>query len=346
MITIYSRKEDFDTLESIWNELYTKSDKVTPYQSHSFCRSALPLLSGELHITVWTRKGITLAIFPLYLDKHRTLRFINDRHSDFCGPIIAKEAIGDFHMCEEISNHIKESKLIKRVRLENMRYDLFQTSLQFQLKGSLLYSYSRYSYFNVPKAGTDKSAIDSLCQLDKKEKYRLKNIASKMEKAQAEWRSFDADKHDVWPEDLIKTLTDSMIKAGIRKKRYFSAKYLSFIKGVYQSGALLISATYLNGQPASTNLYLKNKTEYIDWMAFYTEPSNNTWNLLQFLTWLHNNTGGTLNFARGIYMYKLHNFRPALASLDRLHYSKSIIGKIGDTAGCLVCEIKRMMRSR
>jgi len=346
MITIYSTIDELNSLEAPWKELYSQSEKVTPYQSFAFCRSALPLLSGSLHIIGWSRKNVLLAIFPLYLDSSKTLRFINDRHADFCGPLIAKEAEGDFHLCEEIADHIKAEKSIRRVRLENMRYDLFQTSLQFHLKGSLLYSYSRYSFFTVPEAGSAKSAIDSLKQLSKKEKYRLKNIASKMEKADAQWQAFDAANSDSWPDELIKKLTDSMVAAGIRKKKYFSPDYLSFVKGVYESGALMISATFIDKQPASCNLYLKNGKEYIDWMAFYTEPPNNAWNLLQFLSWFHSNGGGVLNFARGIYMYKLHNYRPALGSLDRLHYSKSFFGKIGDITGCLISEIKRTKRGR
>jgi len=346
MIEIISTIEEFDKLKESWSSLFAESEYVTPYQSYTFCRSSLPLLNGDLHIIVWSKKDVLQAIFPLYIDSSGTLRFINDRHADFCGPIVTKEAKGDFHMCEEIAEHIKENKKIKRVRLENMRFDLFQTSLQFQLKGSLLYTYARYSYFTVPAAGTAKSVIDSLDHLSRKEKYRLKNIASKMEKAEAQWKSFDASHSEAWPETLIHELTDSMIDTGIRKKKYFSSNYLEFIKNVYESGNLLISATYLDDCPASCNLYLKNGREYIDWMAFYSTPSNNAWNLLQFLSWLHSNGGGVLNFARGIYMYKLHNYRPAIGSLDRLHFSKSIFGKCRDIFGCMVSEIKRMNRGR
>jgi len=346
MIKVYYTAEEMESLKGPWTELYSECENVTPYQSYGYNIAALPLLSGNLHIITWIRKNIMMAIFPFYVDSSKTLRFINDRHTDFCGPLVRKEAYGDFHMCEELAEHIKETKEIKKAKLENMRYDLFQTSLQFQLKGSFLFSYSRYSFFNVPKVGVAKSAIDSLAQLDKKEKYRLKNIASKMDKALAEWKNYDSAAGEAWPEELIATLTDSMVKAGIRKQKYFSPAYLEFVKNVYDSGLLMISSTYLEGQPVSCNLYLKNGKEMIDWMAFYVQPSYNAWNLLQFLSWFHENGGGILNFARGIYMYKMHNYRPALGSLDRLRYSKSFFGRIGDTFDCLICEIKRMARSR
>lgn len=344
MITVYTTIEEMDRLEEAWNGLYARSEYVTPFQSFAFCRSAIPLLPGSIHVITWSRKDVLHAIFPLYLDSSRTLRFMNDRHTDFCGPLVSEEARGDFHMCRELSEHIAGDKAIRRIRLENMRYELFQSSLQFQLKGALLYGYSRYSYFTVPQAGTEKSAIDALKQLSTKEKYRLKNIVTKMEKAGAECRSFDATKGDAWPEELVTFLTDSMVAAGIRKRKYFSPAYLTFVKGVYDSGAMMILATYVQGCPTSCNLFLKNGGEYIDWMAFYTEPSNNAWNLLQFISWLHANGGGMLNFARGIYMYKLHNFRPVLCNLDRLRYSKSAFGRIADAIDCLICEIKRMKK--
>lgn len=346
MISVYCTVEEFSSLESAWNELFRSAGRVTPFQSFAYCRSALPLLSGSLHVVGWYRKNVLMAIFPTYVDASGTLRFINDCHSDFCGPVVAEAAAGDFHMCEELAEHIRGCKAIRRVRLENIRYDLFQTSLQFQLKGSLVFGYSRYTFFNVPGAGAAKSVIDSLAQLTTKEKYRLKNIASKMDKSGAGWRCFDVSNGDEWPEELVTSLTDSMVESGIRKRKYFSPEYLAFVKGVYDSGSLMISATYLDGVPVSCNLYLKNGREYIDWMAFYVEPSYNAWNLLQFLSWFHENGGGVLNFARGIYMYKMHNYRPVLGDLSRFRYSRSVFGRIGDAVGCLISEVKRMNRGR
>lgn len=344
MIVVYKTLEELENLEETWKDLFSRSENVTPFQSYAFCHSALPLLSGNLYITAWFRKDKLHALFPLYLDSSGTLRFINDRHSDFCGPLVTKESEGDFHMCREFAEHIMENKAIKRVRFENMRFDLFQSSLQFQLKGSVLFGYSRYSFFRIPGMASEKSSIDALGNLSTKEKYRLKNISSKMQKVSAEWRCFDNSDSDAWPEELVSKLTGSMIESGIRKKKYFSPEYLSFIKGVYDSGSLMIFATYVQSNPVSCNLFLKNGDEYIDWMAFYTEPSYNAWNLLQFISWLHGKGGGSLNFARGIYMYKLHNFRPVLRNLDRLRFSKSFFGKVSDIVGCAISEIKRMHR--
>lgn len=346
MLEVICSKEEFFGLEESWNDLYDRSAGVTPFQSFAFCRESLPLLSGGLHIICWYRKQELMAIFPLYLDRKGTLRFINDRHSDFCGPLMMSQASGDFHMCEAFAEHVRDTSEIRRVRLENMRCDSFQSSLQLQMKSSLLYSYSRYSLFRVVNGGADKSAVDALSQLTVKEKYRLKNIVSKMEKSGVRWKSYDKSAGDAWPERVITELTDSMVESGIRKRKYFSPQYLAFVKGVYESGQMMISVTFDGDKPLSCNLYLKNGEEFIDWMAFYVEPSNNAWNLLQFLDRFHADGGGVLNFARGIYKYKIHNYRPSVYGLDRFHYSKSLMGRTADLLTCMVSEMKRMNRSR
>lgn len=335
MIKVYASVQEMDSLREEWNDMYDKAGSVTPFQSFDCCRAALPLLSGRLHVLGWSRKGVLLAIFPLYIDAGKRLRFINDSHSDFCGPLVLPAAAGDFHMCEELADHIRECREIRRIRLENMRSDLFQTSLQYQLGGSLLYAYKQFSFFDC-----------ALEHISKKEKYRLGNIASKMEKSGAEWKSFDAARGDLWPEEMISFLTSSMMETGIRKKKYFSDRYLAFVRDVYASGKMMISATFLKDKPAACNLFLKNGCEFIDWMAFYAEPHYNSWNLLESIGWMRGNGIRTLNFARGIYPYKMHNFKPVVGSLTRLHWSRSYTGKVADLLECLVSQIKRMKRTR
>lgn len=335
MIRVSSSAAEFDSLRNVWDTFYNRLEKVSPFQSFAYCRAALPLLSGNLHIVTWLRKGEILAIFPFYVDSRRILRFINDSHSDFCGPLVMPEAEGDFHMCEEIAGHIRDCEEISGIRLENMRYDLFQTALQYQLRGSFLYCYKQYSHFAV-----------SMNHLSTKEKYRLKNIAARMEREEARWCRFDASCGDPWPEELICSLTSSMIAAGIRKEKYFSGPFLEFIREIYESGAMMISATCIGDNPVSCNLCLKNGNEVIDWMALYREPHYNGWNLLSLIGWMQGNGFGTLNFARGIYPYKMHNYKPAVGSLGRLHWSKSFAGRLADTFECWVSQVKRMKRTR
>lgn len=352
MIEVIRTFEGLSALEQEWNTLYSVTPEPVPFQSYAFCRAAWDFVSSgngrnELHILVWIRKGQKLAIFPFYLDGKHCLRFLNDRHTDFCGPVLHPSAEGNFHMCEDLAEHIRECKEIRRVRLENMRSDLFQSSLQIQLKGTLLYPYKRWSFFRMSGDKEARSAVDTLNQLTTKEKYRLKNIHSKMDKSGVSWKIYDVSDED-WPSGLIDRLCEAMIENGIRKDKYFSPRFLDFLRSAYESGELSVCATLGADGPVACNLFLHSRysREYIDWIALYTNPSSNSWNLLQFIDYLHSEGGGTVNFARNIYQYKTHNYRPVIRSLDRLRYSKGIFGKAGDLLDCLVCCVKRMLKSK
>lgn len=352
MLELFDSIDSCRSLEQDWNALYSVSPDPLPFQSFAFCLAAWEFLSSEdtrseLHILVWTRKGRRLAIFPFYLDSKRCLRFLNDSHSDFCGPVINPAAVGDFHMCEELADHIRDCRKIQRVRLENMRSDLFQSSLQLQLKGTVLYPYRRWSFFLMSGDQSARTAIDTLDQLTTKEKYRLKNIYSKMTKAGVSWKIYDISA-EKWPSRLVGDLCRYMVENGIRRDRYFSPRFIDFLRSAYESGELFVCATLDGGEPAACNLFLHSarSREYIDWIALYKNPSSNSWNLLQFIDHLHSEGGGTLNFARNIYKYKTHNYRPVIRSLDRLRYSKSLFLRVGDVLECLVCGIKRMHRAK
>ena len=343
MIRVY---DTLDGLEDDWRRLYGCAPDVTAYQSFDYAGAALPLCEGTPHIIVWLHKGEPKAIFPCHIDSRRTLRFIADTHTDFCGPLVESAFAGDYHMCEELAEHILKTPQIRRVRLENMRSRLFQSSLQYHLKGCVLFTYRKYSFFKVPAQGDSKTAIDALSHLSTKEKYRLKNIASKMDASGVESRCFVGGA-DPWPGEVVPVLAQSMVEAGIRKPSYFSGQFLAFLKAVYEAGLMNVCVTFDGSDPISCNLLLKGiGDETVDWIALYRDPVSNGWNLLQLIRRMSEEGGGTLNFARGVYMYKMHNYRPALGDLDRLRYSKSVFGRIADIIGCLVEEIKRSSRSR
>lgn len=352
MLEVIRTDDAFAALEQEWNALYSVTPDPVPFQNFAFCRAAWKFVSArdrhsELHILIWIRKGLKLAIFPLYIDGKHNLRFINDRHMDFCGPVLRPDVAGNFHMCEDIAEHIRGCREIRRICLDNMRSDLFQSSLQLQLKGTLLYPYKRWSFFRMSGDRDAKSAIDTLDQLTTKEKYRLKNIYSKMVKAGAGWKIYNISE-TAWPSELIDSLCNAMIVDGIRKDKYFSPDFVAFLRSAYDSGELSVCATLAEDGAVACNLFLHSvfSNEYIDWIALYRDPSSNSWNLLQFMDYLHSNGGGTVNFARNIYKYKTHNYRPVIRSLDRLRYSKNIFSRAGDVADCLVCCIKRMHRSK
>ena len=91
--------EAFEKLENDWNSLYQKCSELSVFQSFTFNFYSWKFLlqeEGELFIIVFNEKNSLVAIFPTYIDKKRTLRFINDSHVDFCD--IINDSIAPFKL--------------------------------------------------------------------------------------------------------------------------------------------------------------------------------------------------------------------------------------------------------
>ena len=286
---------------------------------------------GKLHVIVLIRQKdqIVQAIFPCYIDKRKCLRFINDRHSDFCSAIVRDEFIDDYHLYAEFYKYYQTNKAIKKIQLLNIDENnpLF-ANLAYFLKGGINRVVSMYSDFHVSQSGDYQvSFVNGMSRLNTKDKYRLKNVLNKT--AMMSLKVYES-RTELFPESIVSGLTQQMIYAGIRKTYYFNMHMMTLFKCLYDAGLLIVFATYENERPIAANLFLKNKDEYIDWIALYSEKSNNLNNLLQVVEYISNTGGGIMNLARGTYEYKMHNFRPALHFLFGLFHSKNLLGKIFD----------------
>ena len=335
MITILSDIQEFLSYRDSWMELcQNRTRPYTPYQHFDFIYFSWEHICsnmGDLHIIVLTRQNdqMVQAIFPCYIDKKKCLRFINDRHSDFCSAIIRDEFVDDYHLYAEFYEYYQTNKAIRRIQLINIceSNPLF-ANLAYFLKGSINRVVNVCSDFYIPQADDSQvSFVNGLSRLNTKEKYRLKNVLNKT--ADLSLRVFESGSA-TFPDTVIVGLIQQMIHSGIRKAGFFDTHMMSLFRSLYDAGLLSVFVTSENEQPVAANLILKDGNEYIDWIALYSEKSNNLKNLLQVVEYVSNTGGGCLNFARGAYEYKIHNFRPALHFLFGIYHSKSFWGKIAD----------------
>ena len=83
--------EEFIAIESAWDALW-KCSRSTVFQSYSINAEAYTQLLSHhtLQLILLEEKKAIKAIFPCYIDTSKRLRFINDNHFDFCGPIISE----------------------------------------------------------------------------------------------------------------------------------------------------------------------------------------------------------------------------------------------------------------
>lgn len=350
MVKVYDNPESLGQLEEQWNLLQEQCGHASPFQSLDYVLSAWPYLQGKgfrMHVMAVLHKDGVVAIFPCCIDGKKTLRFINDRHTDFCNALVSPDCPGMFRICHEMAEHLEQCPEIRRVRLENMREDIFHSTLEYLLPRALTYSYYRYSHFSIPgPCAGEKSWIDSLSHLSPKEKYRLKNIDGKIGR-ETGGCSLSVHSAEDYPQEDIERLVKGMIGKGIRSARYYSESFLEIFRRFNESGRLTVAVSHTpDGQPLACNLFIYDpkRNEYIDWIAMYGDASHNSWNLLQFFRHVHDEGGGDINFARGVYKYKMHNFRPAVGSLTRLHWSKSRFLSILDILECSFNFFKKTLR--
>ena len=336
MIKVFNETQDLLPLKEEWIWLCQHSGTpITPFQQFDYIRYSWEFMCanlGQLHVIVIIRQKDKLvqAIFPCYIDKKKCLRFINDRHSDFCSAIIHRDFIDDYHLYEEFYEYYLSNKYIKRLQFINIREDnpMF-ANLAYFLKGSINRVVNMYSDFPISSTNnTQASFVNELSRLNTKEKYRLKNVLKKT--TELSLRIYDC-REEPFPETVINGLIQQMIISGLRTDNYFSAQMVTLFKSLYNSELLKLFVTYNKEQPIAANLffYTEQTRDYIDWISLYIEKRNNLYNLLQAIEFISHD-GGKLNFARGTYEYKMHNFRPSLHFLHGIYHSKSEFDKFCD----------------
>ena len=349
MITII---EDIPTLETYrekWNELLTMAGDFTPFQTFDYVYSAwkiMPPQNGKLYILCYVRQkdNKLLAICPFYIDTKRTLRFINDIHTDFCDVIVCEDSKGDYHLWEEISNEVLSCKYIKSLCLNNVRGEsLMLSSFNYFLKPSLIYSTNSYSCVHFINRNDYKSVVDVLPALRSKERARLRNIYQKIDSTSHV--IYSKDNGDVFPEKHVITLISQMLDLQLRTQTYFNNDMIELFRKLYEDGLMQVHVTNYSNGPVAANLWLHipERDEYIDWIALYAQKGKNLDNLLQSFDHIARN-GGFVNFARGTYQYKMHNFRPVVYNLYTLRWSKSIWGQVGDLFAMNLYHIKQIVK--
>ena len=350
MITIEKDFVKNESLESNWNELFNNSVETTIFQSYSFNKIVWDKLKGkgELYIILVSHNNTKkyLALFPCFIKK-RCLRFINESDSDFCGPLFRRGYEHNYSLNEEIAGFFQSSKDFNRIVFSNMTPQTsILTSFRPFLKESVSYPMNYYSFFQIEQYETGISYIDRIDQIgNAKDRNRLKKLDNKVRDLHLEIIKKSESKE--YPERIVSSLVRTMIQNGIRTNAYFNHQFLSVFKELYDNNLILIAVTWKGSDPVSLSLSLTNsKNEIIQWIALYKEKQYNIYNIMQLVKYLYE-TGGNVrfNFARGIYEYKLRNFRPVLKSLYCLRYSKSIYNQVKDVLACTVMQAKPLLKS-
>lgn len=346
MIKIIQSTQEWNDFRPQWEELY-KSSSATPFQSFAFQYSSWNNMvnDGTLHIIVIIRDKdkSNIAIFPTYIDRCGILRFINGRHIDFCSALVSPEFERDYHLYEELADYIKCNCQIKGFELDNLKENNYLSSvLCYLFKGSLVTITNHWSYFNIVHSSKEDYFLDCMPHLNKKDKYKVKKMTTKL--ADLSYHKFLISECP-YPNDIVEEIIDHMIQNGVRTETYFSEAFKKVVTDIYNAGLLTLGISFRGEQASSCNMCLKRGDEYINWLAIYKDGCENTLNLIQMMQDICSSGGGIFNFARGIYEYKIRNFKPEIHNLYKISYRKSNCGKIGLWMNVCIYYLKQVVKS-
>ncbi len=330
MIKVIQTLEDFKTFEPIWKELFDIAPSATPFQSFGYMVASLrfePLQEANLYIIAikddQTNKWVGL--FPLFLDAHGILKFINWAHTDFCEPILNPD-FAHYSLYKEFAEFVNSNAAIKGLCLTNIRTS---SPLLGVLKPFFPYTITHdinyFSEIDITPRPNDKDAIDAFRFIQAKQRKNLRKKKKETDQG-CTFEIRSKAKGCRYPEQEVDLIVNRMLSTGVRVKEYFSAAMLAFWKELYDKEILSAALLFIDEEIESINFvyYDAKRREYIKWLMLYMESK---WNMvinIKIAEYLYaNEPGTTINFARGIYDYKLVNFHPDVKPLFRVMIAKT-----------------------
>ena len=134
------------------------------------------------------------------------------------------------------------------------------------------------------------------------------------------------------------------MQSGIRSANYFSDSFKQFINQCYKQGILSVAVTTVDNDAVAAHFYFVKNLCTIAWIILYKEGKYLTCNTLQTISLIGQEGGGTFNFARGLYGYKVEKFRPIMHNLYRISYSKSKLGQFVNWLECCKYYLKTILK--
>jgi hypothetical protein len=305
-----------DTLEGIqelkeeWVELYNQLPELSPFQSYEFNYYSWEHFlkkEGQLFVLSFYETNQLVAIFPTYIDRSKTLRFINDIHVDFCNILnISSSSFKLFKLFEKI---VSDSKQVREVKLSNIKDGKTASQLNYHFKKrKSLNSSIQHSLLEIQE--------DGFTHLNSSERSELKRIQKKLKDCvYEEW--------GVFKENVIDLVRSSMLDSKLRNDDFLSASFIKLLKVLFEAKQLRIFSLNLNEKVVAISFIITRGKHQLVWMDAYDDtPYVNLSNYIHFLE--KQEPGVIVSFGRGTYKYKMNNFQPLAENLYSFYYSKSL----------------------
>ncbi|MDP2067939.1 MAG: hypothetical protein Q8K04_03135 [Lutibacter sp.] len=269
----------------------------------------------HLFFIIMRENNKIVSYIPLYIDQKKTLRFIFDEHTDFCGVIGEKPA---FNFFKDLSKVILNESKINKISLDNLLPDdsLLNYLKNFLGVGTAISCYNNHSFIHSDLK------IGYYSKLKSRQRSELLRV-SKINKAYG-FKVFDSPNN--FPFEEIVALRNKMISNGWRDKSFFNDKFIKFCHKLYDSKELVLITNWQQNKIVSIVFVFKNVEQklYTFWLTLYDADIKyiNLTTYVDFISSLEKKDEYYFSFGRGDYSFK-STFCPNVQNLYNLRYSKS-----------------------
>lgn len=324
-LTIFTSFDQHPELKQSWLQVY----------NHSLC---MPFTSYEWNYQWWLEmkkpKLFTVvaytntaedavALFPFMIDGCGVLRFIGDIHCDYCD-VIVLSTVDKEKLAKNIFKLIQTNNDIKSIELNNLNINHWLIGYLYSFCGYTQLTLLSNASSNV-KISKDLGLFGSFVGFRKKQRSELKRIFNKHKTAKS--TIYSAENEINFPLDLINEHRLDMINRGDRPTSFFDETLQNVTKELYDSGFLVIHELCFEDKSLSINLCMKSNNRFLIWLDMYKDiPYLNMASYLHFMQNILQNSDEeeiVFDFGRGLYGYKLSNFKPEIIPLVSFVYSKS-----------------------
>ena len=313
-VRIISEIQEFLDYKDKWNAIFNKHDysffQSFEFNYYSWINELSKNKLNRLCIISLKNNGLVFAILPLYIDSKRRLRFINDIHADFCDVLSNKKF--DFeNILSEISNQLKfDSVYFINLTKYSFLYGLYEKNT---LRNCRLKPFAMYSDLVIPNG----SFPGNVLRYRSKQKTEFRRVKKKnIDKDYQLLLKDDAD----FPINEIHQLRERMIELGLRKANFLDEDRLLLLKQLYNSNRILVSMVKNKSNIHAISFILTNENEYLFWIDMYDNTKMiNIYNYILFMESISFDNNVKINFGRGVYDYKVENFKPDIKQLFALY---------------------------
>lgn len=326
MIEIIKTVEKFKALEPIWRKL-EQGPRMRVFQTFDWCWNAWTkyhskIEGDKLWILHWSH-GNEHVVFPFFVDKIGTLRFIMDTHSDTLDAVY--QSGFNHHLAfKECVDLILGDKFIKQIWLQKTYGE--GEGLRFfsvLLPGPCVARDHAFSWIDV---GQNQPYLTFQQHLRSKDKVRYKGFLKKAN--ECELRILSAKNGNEFPRDTVRQIRDAMIGSTRANASFLTDDMIDFIANIYERGLCEIPMLSYRGIVEALDFRLVKDGRSLAWIFITTNPHRATELYIRYAESTYRYDQQILDFGVGPYGWKMLTFRPELNPTFSIRLGKTVLRHI------------------